>query len=206
MLTRLLQRWRRPAICTGDALGAFLDQNASLIAQKTIMGYVTVKTMLPLSELMKEQQFADAMELSRWEAYLSALADLFLVAEGRLRAAAGARHYDLAARLAELHARILSAHPAPAHKREGWASDIAALRQRLTTAQLAPPMAMANVALVCAEHIYATLPIHERLREPDKPAIVAGIQFLMVGMAHRFDAELDSMAIVTDLLGAPRSP
>jgi len=204
MLKRLLQRWRRPAIDSGEALGEFLDQNASLIAQKSVIGYCTVKTLLPMHELTREKPFAVALEISRWEAYASALADLFLVAEGRLRPAT-ARPYDLAARLADLHARILNKHPAPEHRPDGWASDSAALRQRLITAQLAPPLAMADIAMTCAERIYGTLPIHESLREPDKPAIVANVQFLMVGMAHRFDTEIDGAAIVADLVGAPRA-
>jgi len=204
MLKQLLQRWRRPAIATGEALGVFLDQNASLIAQKAIIGYCTVKTMLPLAELTKEKPFADALEVSRWEAYAAALADLMIVAEGRLRPAAGGRGYDLAARLADLYEARLAMHPAPAHKADGWAGYAATLRQRLTTAQIAPPMAMVDVAAICAEHIYSTLPIHERLREPDKPAIVANVQFMMVGLAHRFDAEIDNAAIVADLLGATR--
>jgi hypothetical protein len=204
MLKQLLQRWRRPTIASGDALATFLDQNASLIAQKTIIGYCTVKTMLPLPELTKEKPFADALEISRWEAYAAALADLMVVAEGRLRPAAGGRSYELAARLADVYGSRLAAHPVPAHKTEGWAEEVAALRQRLTTAQLAPPMAIADIALTCAEKIFTTLPIHESLREPDKPAIMANVQFLMVGMAHRFNSEIDSAAIVADLMGAAR--
>lgn len=206
MLKQLLQRWRRPAIVTADALGAFLDQNAALVSQKTIIGYCNVKTMLPLPELMKEKMFADALEVSRWESYAAALSDLFLVAEGRLRAAADGKQYELVERLAGLFETVLTRHPAPLHKPNGWTDHIAALRQRLTTAQLAPPLAMVDIATTCAEQIYATLPIHERLREADKPAIVANVQFLMVGMAHRFDAEIDSSAIVADLLGATRGP
>lgn len=204
MLKALFQRWRRPAIATGEALGAFLDQNASLIAQKTIIGYCNVKTMLPLPELTREKQFSDALEISRWEAYAAALSDLFMVAEGRLRGAVRGREYDLVARLADLHATVLSRHPAPAHRPEGWASDIAAMRQRLTTAQLAPPMAMSDISLTCAERIFSTLPIHESVREPDKPAVVANVQFMMVGMAHRFEAEIDSSAVAADLLGPAR--
>jgi len=205
MLKNLLRRWRRPTIATAEALGAFLDQNASLIAQKTIIGYCTVKTMLPLPELTREKAFSEALEISRWEAYTAALSDLFLVAEGRLRSAARGREYDLAARLADLHATVLTNHPAPAHRPDGWQGDLAALKQRLTTAQLAPPRGMSDISLTCAEHIFSTLPIHERLREPDKPAVVANVQFLMVGMAHRFDAEIDSAAVVADLLGPTRT-
>ncbi len=204
MLKQLLQRWRRPTIATGEALGAFLDQNASLIAQKTILGYCSVKTMLPLPELTREKQFSDALEISRWEAYAAALSDLFMVAEGRLRGAVRGREYDLVARLADLHATVLSRHPVPAHRPDGWVGAIDAARQRLTTAQLAPPMAMADISLTCAEHIFSTLPIHETLREADKPAVVANVQFMIVGMAHRFDSEIDSIAVAADLLGPAR--
>lgn len=206
MINQLLRRWRRPTITTGAELGVFLDQGASLIAQKTVMGYITVKTMLPLHELTCEKQFADAFEISRWEAYAAALSDVVMVAEGYLRPSAGANAPALATKLADLHADTLRRHPAPAHRADGWEGEVAALRQRVTTAQLAPPRAMADIALTGAERIYATLPIHERLREPDKPAIVANVQFMMVGLAHRFNAEFDSAAIVAELLGETPTP
>ena len=102
--------------------------------------------MLPLPELTREKAFSDALEISRWEAYAAALTDLFMVAEGRLRGAASGREYDLVARLVGLYATTLSQHPVPAHRPEGWTGDIEATRQRLTTAQLAPPMAIADIA------------------------------------------------------------
>jgi hypothetical protein len=127
-----------------------------------------------------------------------------MVAEGRLRPAANGQGAEVAERLADLHANLLSAHPAPAHHTDGWAGHMAAMRQRLATAQIVPPLGIADIAKISAERIYATLPIHERLREPDKPAVVANVQFMMVGLAHRFEAEIDSAAIVADLLGATR--
>jgi hypothetical protein len=38
------------------------------------------------------------------------------------------------------------------------------------------------------------------LREPDKPAIVANVRFLMVGLRHQFDRRLDPAALVDALL------
>ena len=44
------------------------------------------------------------------------------------------------------------------------------------------------------------LPIHETLRDPDKPAIVASVQFQMVGLAHQFESRFRPAALAADLL------
>lgn len=191
-----LFRWRGKAkIRTSAALAEFLEQRASLIAQKSVIGYCQVKTMLPIHELMKDQPFVDAFEVSRWEALGAALADLVVVAAQYLRPNSDALTDELAA----LYGRILSRHPTPAHRSEGWTADINVLRRRLADARLSAPQPIGEIAKVSAQRVFETMPIHERLREPDGPAIKANVQFLMVGMAHEFEKLLDGPAIVVDL-------
>lgn len=200
MLQGLLRRWRTPAIASADGLRDFLDKHASLIAQKSVIGYCHVKTNLPLSELLKEKQFHDAFEVARWEAFAAVLADLVVVAEAYLRPAAAGRLPALADRLTTVFQEILASHPAPAHRAGGWQSEIGAIRSRLSAAQEGLPRSIRLIAETSARRVYDVLPIHERLREADQPAVEANVHFLMVGLAHKFDGNFDYPALVADLL------
>ena len=201
MLRALLRRQRHRPVDSAQALGRFLDRNASLIAQKSVIGYCQVKSMLAVNELLREKQFADAFEISRWEGYAAILADLVVVAEGYLRPASEGRDAALAEPLVRVCAEILASHPKPIHRPEGWVDVVDALRARLLRSQLAPPATIAQIAQTSAERLYATLPIHESLRAPDKPAIMANVQFMMVGLAHEFESQIDTAALAADLVG-----
>lgn len=200
MLQGLLRRWRTPAITSAAGLREFLDKNASLIAQKSVIGYCHVKTNLPVSELLKEKQFLDAFTVAQWESFAAVLADLVLVAEAYLRPAAAGRLPALADRLTAMFGEILAGHPTPVHRDQGWQDEVDKMRARLTVAQEGLPQSIRSIAETSARRVYDVLPIHERLRDADQPAVEANVHFLMVGLAHKFDANFDYPAIVADLL------
>jgi hypothetical protein len=199
MLRRLLARWGGRRIVGVDQLTAFLDRQSAQISHRSIVGYVHVKTRLPLHELMKERPFAEAFEVARWEAYAAILSDLVVFLHDILRPAAEDRESLLIESLQQLYRQILERHPVPGHRSAGWTDAIDEFSLRLAQASLAPPRGIARIAEHSAERLYATLPIHERLRAPDKPAIVANVQFLMVGLAHEF-RRLDAGALVAELV------
>lgn len=202
MFKGLRRAKRQKGVASAAALAAFLDRNAALVSQKTVVGYCLVKTRLPLAELIKEKAFADAYDAAVWEAYAAVLADLVIVAEAHLRAAAGARPQSIAEGLLRIHADVLAGHPAPAGRPDGWGAETARLRVRLAEAQAAPPRPIRDIAETAADRIFVSLPIHERLRTPDRPAAVAGVQFLMVGLAHEFESQIDCDAVVAELQAA----
>jgi hypothetical protein len=202
MLSRLVARLRPKRVATVDQLTDFLDRQAAQIAQRSIIGYVHVKTRLPLHELTKEKPFADAFEVARWEAYAAILSDLVLILAGVLSPAAGGRSAVLRERLVQLYRDVLLCHPVPAHRIAGWDEAVNAFAARLATAPLAPAESIASIAEYSAERLYDTLPIHKRLRAPDKPAIVANVQFLIVGLAHEFE-RFDAKALAAGLLSSP---
>lgn len=204
MFKGLLGSKRVKTVASAASLAAFLDRNASLVSQKTVIGYCLVKTSLPIHELTKEKAFADAYDVAIWEGYAAVLADLVMVAEAHLRPLAGNHSDEIARGLIRLHRDILAGRPAPASRPHGWTADTEALRDRLREHQGVAPKPIREIAETAGERIFAALPIHERLRKPDKPAAVAGVQFLMVGLAHEFEQQIDGPAVVAELraLGA----
>lgn len=201
MIGGLLRRWRTPQVNTVAGLAGFLNQNASLIAQKSVIGYCHVKTNMPLGELLRDKAFFDAFELARWEAFAVVLADLVLVAESYLRPLAGGRLSVVADRLTDIFREILASHPLPAQRPGDWEAEVESLRARLAAAQETLPLSIVEIADTSARRLYDALPIHERLREPDQPAVEASVRFMMVGLAHKFNGSLDVAAIAADLLG-----
>jgi hypothetical protein len=202
MWTSAFRRRRARAIDSGAALADFLDRQAALITQKSVIGYCHVKTRIPINELMREQRFADAYEVARWEAFAAILADLVVVIEDRLAGAAVPRRAELAGPLVALYARLLANHPAPAHRPAGWADAAAALAHRLAEPPAAP-QPIAAIARTSGRRVFDTLPIHSTLRRYDEEPVIANVQFMMVGLASQIDARLDAAAVVGDLLAAP---
>lgn len=205
MFAGLLRRIRRPAIATAGDFADFLEANAWLVGQKSVIGYCTVKTMLPVHELLTEAAFAEAYNIAVWEAYAAVLADLAVVGQGYLQPHVAGRGTALAGRLGATCAGLLAAHPPQPHRPDGWTDAATVLTARLHEAVAAPPRSIREIALTGARRIADTLPIHARLREPDEPAVMANVQFLMVGLAHEFEGRIDLAAVAADLLSPARS-
>jgi hypothetical protein len=196
MLGRFLRR-QKPRIASVGELTLFLERNAWLVAQKSIIGYCQVKALMPIHEMMKDKPFADAYQIAIWAAYPAALADLVVIAETYLRTDVGQAG---ASALADIYEAQLAAHPPPAHLANSWGPAGAAVRARLAIAAARPPLSIRQISETAAQAIYDSLPIHARLRAPDKPGIEAGVQFLMVGLAHEFE-RIDWSAIGAEVAG-----
>ena len=199
MLGRFLTNRRQPPLVSADALTCFLCEKTALVTQKTIIGYCYARTSLPLNELMRDKPFADAFERGRWQAYTAVLEDMFMVAEGRLRPAtmeSDSVGLALAARFGTSLANtegltVDSAQVAAATDR---------LRTRIQEAQGQAPRSIADIAYVSGARVYEAMPLHERHRRLDRDAIIAGVRFLMVGLAGEFDRRLDGRRIAANLL------
>jgi hypothetical protein len=200
MLRRWVAGWRAAPVTTVDALQAFLFADAALVAQKCVVGYCHVKTRLPLAELMRDEPFRLAYEGARWEGFAAVLADLVVIVEGHLRPAAGDRQVDLADRLADSYAAIVSGQPRPTAPEAGWRDVIDEVRRRLHRVQLAEPQSASDIAWTSATRLFDTLPIHDQLRRPDKDAIVASVRFMLVSRCGRMERRLDRDALARALL------
>ncbi|HVO14934.1 MAG TPA: hypothetical protein VMV26_06965 [Alphaproteobacteria bacterium] len=201
MLRRWFAGWRAAPIATTNALREFFSAEAALVAQKCVIGYCHVKTRLPLAELMRDEAFRIAFEGARWEAFAAVLSDLAVVVEGHLRTAAGDRQSALADRLADCCAAVLAGRPRPAAPTAGWSEIVDNIRRRLHRAQLAAPQSVADISWASAERLFDTLPIHQQLSRPDKPAVVASVRFMLVSRCGRLERRLDRDALIDALIG-----
>jgi hypothetical protein len=191
--SRLVAYFRPPPIDSAAALGTFLQERASLIAQKCAIDYVRGKTGLASYALFTEKPFLDALDVCRWETFVAVLGDLAIVAEGVLRPqVAPEQRRRLGEGLVALHDGVLASLPAPAHRPQGWGDVIAAFQTRLHEAELTPPRQALDVADHSAQRLFDTLPIHLNMRELDEPVVYGAVRFRMIAvrqeMQRRFAA------------------
>jgi len=171
-----------PTVHDAEALRDFLSGEASYLAQKTVMGFARVKTMLAFEKLMTEAAFRDGLEVCRWEAFAQTLADCIIMAEGALRPAGPAEADKVADGLRRLYADILNEH-VPAHRLEnGWADRIAQFDARFATHRLAAAQHPAELSKHTAASIMELMPLAKRLIRNDLEVIAGDLGFHMVAL------------------------
>jgi len=194
------KRQRRSGIANYAEFLDFLDSRSAFIAQKCIYEYCRARSGLHWEKLMKEAGFLAAYEVSRWEGFAAALADLLVHFEGLLRPDDPRQHARLVDRLIVAAVEVLQRHPLPAHRADGWADEIAALRERLNKTQLGHPPPAAEVARVGGRRIYQGLPLHRDMTKFDRQLVTNAVRFNFCRIAADLEADLDRQALLAELL------
>jgi hypothetical protein len=198
---RLAARFQDPPIDDAPALRTFLEQRASLIAQKCAVDYVRGKTGLASHALFTEKPFLEAMDVCRWESFATVLGDLLILVESQLRGqAAGERQARLQAVLCGLYPVILRDFPLPAHRGAGWGDVEAAFEQRFQAAAHGRPLQALDVADHSAQRLFDTLPIHASMRELDQEVVYGAVRFRMIAVNQELQRRLRAPELVERLL------
>ncbi|MCW0234810.1 MAG: hypothetical protein OJJ21_14515 [Ferrovibrio sp.] len=199
MLRRTLEFFFPPSVSTPEELKAFAAGEASYLAQKTVIGYCRVKTMLDYEKLLTEPAFRDAQESCRWEAYAGTLGDMLIMIEGWLRPGAEPARQRLADSLVAFYPAILGEH-VPSH-RQDWADSIAAFERRFALARASEPAAPEQVVTETAKLIHELVPIADRLKRNDREVINGDLRLHMLAahssMMKRFRRDALVAALTT---------
>jgi hypothetical protein len=200
---RLRERLQPPPIATTEELKTFLEQRAALIAQKCAIDYCRGKTGLASFALFTEKPFLEALEVCRWETFVTVLGDLVIVTEGYLRPhAAVEQHTRLHEALLAMYSAVLAPLPAPAHRPDGWGDAIAAFTLRLNTVGLGKPKRALDVADHSAKRLFDTLPIHASMRALDKEVVYGAVRFRMIAVSQEMQRRMRAADLVGRLLAA----
>ena len=201
VLQRVLSRWRPAPIATAGALGTFVQERASYLAQKCAIDYCRGKTGLASYALFTEKPFLEALDVCRWETFVAALGDLLIVTENLLRTQVRAEQRPtLCAALAEVHAAVLAGLPAPAHRSGGWRDDGESFARRLNSASLAQPRATLEIADYSARRLFDTLPIHSSMRALDEEPVFGAVRFRMISVRQEMERRLRATELASELL------
>ncbi|MPZ30860.1 MAG: hypothetical protein GEV13_07645 [Rhodospirillales bacterium] len=142
------------------ALQQFLDGEAAHLAQRTIVDFARNELGSLSAQAFADPRFQAKLAVSRWDGFASTLADMIVLTHACLQAA-GTPRDKLDTRLGDLYAAILSSHPVPQHRPQGWDADIAALRARLA-ARTDGPASPQTYAQATGAMVFGTLPFAPR--------------------------------------------
>ena len=145
-----------PTVRSLVALQQLLDREAAHLAQKSVIDFARNELGSLSAQAFDDQRFLDKLAVCRWEGFAATLADMIVLAYAQLLEG-GVTKQVLDARLGDLYATILTGHPRPDHRTQGWDAEIAALRKRLAGAANPQAYAAATGALV-----FNTLPVPPR--------------------------------------------
>ena len=187
---------RRQPIQNLAALATFIDDNAAFVVQKGIFEYSRARAGHYAKVLFREPEFLQAVEQSRWRAYPLGLAMVTELVEGILsKAGQGDRRCRLDA-LNELTLSIFDRYPIPAAIGEqSWSEARADLERRVSQIALHPPKWAKDVPEPLAEIYFNLMPIHEKLRQADYPAIRNYLRVTMCNIHDELSARMDTPAV-----------
>ncbi|CAH0230652.1 hypothetical protein [Roseomonas sp. CECT 9278] len=185
--------------------GSFLQRQAVFVAQKTVIDYCRVKSGRQEKRLFDDPDFQAALRHCRWQTYLAALADVFLLGEAWLRPHAPGGAGDLAARIVALHAAALATEAPPAAEAADAAQALRAFPGQLAARQQAAPAPINTVPLLAQAPLFATLPIHPDQRVGEAPSIRGALRFHMVATEQEMERRFDAPGLAAQLL-ADHSP
>ena len=195
----------KPPIADPAALAEFIDRHAAFLVQKGIYEYSRARAGHYSKVLFLEKTFQDAVEGSRWRAFPLGLAMVAEAAEGLLRPAAGDDRLALLEGLRSLVLSIFDRYPvSPAVGQPAWIELRADLANRLQRVGLHPPKRAMDIPEQFAQSYFDLMPIHEKLRRAEFPAMRNYLRVTMCNIHDELDKRLDAQTLAPLLTGGPR--
>lgn len=195
---------RKPPIADPAALAEFIDRHAAFLVQKGIYEYSRARAGHYSKVLFLEKTFQDAVEGSRWRAFPLGLAMVAEAAEGLLRPAAGDDRLALLEGLRSLVLSIFDRYPvSPAVGQPAWIELRADLANRLQRIGLHPPKRAMDIPEQFAQSYFDLMPIHEKLRRAEFPAMRNYLRVTMCNIHDELDKRLDARTLAPLLTGGP---
>ncbi len=197
----LLDLFRRdPPIRDAHALADFIDQRAAFVAQKGIYEYSRARAGHYAKVLFREPEFQAAADNSRWRAYPLGLAMVAELAAGLLRPADRSDQNDQLERLRTLVLTVFDRYPVPIALGDRVWSDLREeLAHRLALIGLHPPKWAKDVPEQFADAYFDLMPIHEKLRGRDAPAVRSYLRVTMCNIHDELANRLDTAAVTNSL-------
>jgi hypothetical protein len=201
MLSFLRSFLPTPKVRSLAALQQFLDSEAAYLAQKSVIDFARNELGSLSAQAFGDQRFQDKLAICRWEGFAAILADMIVLVHARLLEA-GVPRQLLDVRLSDLYGTILTGHPRPDHRTEGWDVEIAALRARLANRPAGPANPQADAQATGAK-VFNTLPFPPRDPKENRMVLANAFAFGLISFNDRLRRLLMVAPLGDELTGAP---
>lgn len=191
---------RRPLIKTLGDLADFIDAQAAFLAQKGIYEYSRARAGHYSKVLFAETEFQQAVEQSRWRAFPLTLAMVAEITEGIMRPLAGDDRRAMLDVLTPLVLSVFDRYPFPPQLgKTEWLEARRALARRLDLIGIHAVKFAKDVPEPLVDDYFALLPIHEKLRTHDYPAIRNYLRVTLCNIHDEFEQRADKAELVRNL-------
>ena len=192
---------RAPAIRDTKALADFIDGNAAYLIQKGMYEYARARAGHYAKVMMNEPEFLAAIEKSRWQGFPLGLAMVGEMVEKLLNPAIAADRRKGVDALSAIVLSVFDRYPVPPMLgTEAWEEARRDLARRLDRTGLHPPKLVKDIPIPFAELYFGLMPIHEKLRAPDFPAIRNYLRVSLINIHDELEKRLDVSAVGRELL------
>jgi hypothetical protein len=193
---------RAPPILEVSAVADFIDRNAAFLIQKGMYEYSRARAGHYAKVLMREPEFLEAIEKARWQGFPLGLAMVGEMVEGVLRPSMESRQPRAGLNaFVDLVLATFDRYPAPpAIGPSAWEDARRDLKLRLDRVGLHPPKLVKDIPLPFAEAYFGLMPIHEKLRAPDFPAITSYLRVSLINIHDDLIERLDGPAVAQALV------
>jgi hypothetical protein len=196
---------RAPAIREAAALADFVDHNAAFLIQKGMYEYSRARAGHYAKVLLQEPEFLETIEKSRWQGFPLGLAMVGEMVEGVLHQAFGEDRRAGLDGLAALVLAVFDHYPVPPPiGPAAWEDARSELKRRLDQVGLHPPKFVKDIPIPLADAYFELMPIHQKLRAPDYPAIRNYLRVSLINIHDDLVARLDVPAVAQALVLGPR--
>jgi hypothetical protein len=184
-------------------LANFIDEQAAFLVQKGIYEYSRARAGHYAKVLFAEESFQASVEQSRWRAFPLGLAMVGEVVEGVLRPHVANDRRAVLDELIDLVLGIFDRYPVPPSVgKDPWLdarSDLAGRLDRVGTHAVKRVM---DVPGPLADQYFAMMPIHEKLRAPDRPTLHNYLRVTLCNIHDELIKRMDAVALVAQLRGS----
>lgn len=196
------RRWR--PISDATALADFIDEQSAFLVQRYVFDYTHARTGPYSQSLLRQPEFIQALERSRWTAYPLGLAMIGEMVEGVLRPfEAGARR----AVLDPLRSLVLGVFdrysPPAALSRDAWQAAREELAIKLDQIGTHPPKPVGDIPGPYSERYFNLMPFDKALLTNDVPTTHAYLRLTLINIRDELVKRMDSKAMAALLAGAP---
>lgn len=194
---------RKTPISSRPALADFVDRQAAFLAQKGIYEYSRARAGSYSKMLFNEPAFIDSVNRARWQAYPLALAMVGELVVGLLRPHAPGGAADTVEAVVALVLKVFDRYPTPAELTPtAWGDARGVMERTLKDAALHPVKLVKYIPESFAKAYFETMPIHERLRGQDFPAVLNHLKVTLCNIHDELVGCADLNVLTADVLAA----
>lgn len=190
---------RKPPIHDTKTLADFIDEQSAFIVQKGIYDYTQARAGHYTKVLVKEPEFIDTFERSRWQAYPLGLAMVSEMVEGVLHPHTDDRR-ALLDTLRVLILSIFDRYPVPPPLGHGtWREARDELARRLGQIGTHPPKPVMDIPVPYAQRYFDLMPFHKDLLTRDMPTARSYLQINLTNIRGELIKRMDAPAVMHEL-------